>query len=30
MLVDSSMAEQLQQLQPIEDIEVVDTFELEL
>ena len=29
MLVDSSMAEQLQQLQPIEDIEVVDTFELE-
>ena len=29
MLVDSSMAEQLQQLQPIEDIKVVDTFELE-
>ena len=30
MLVDSSMAEQLlQQLQPIEDITVVDTFELE-
>lgn len=29
MLVDSSMAEQLQQLQPIDDIKIVDTFELE-
>ena len=29
VLVDSSMTEQLQQLQPIEDITVVDTFELE-
>lgn len=29
VLVDSSMAEQLQQLQSIEDIKVVDTFELE-
>src|SRR5574344_880266 len=29
VLVDSSMTEQLEQLQPIEDITVVDTFELE-
>jgi len=29
VLVDSSMAEQLQQLQPIDDIKIVDTFELE-
>lgn len=29
MLVDSSMAGQLQQLQPIDDIKIVDTFELE-
>ena len=29
MLIDSSMAEQLQQLQPIDDIKIVDTFELE-
>lgn len=29
MLVDSSMAEQLQQLQPVDDIKIVDTFELE-
>lgn len=29
MLIDSSMAEQLQQLQPLDDIKIVDTFELE-
>ena len=29
MLVDSSIIEQLQQLQPIDDIKVVDTFDLE-